>query len=148
MLDTITKFFGFFFSNFRGSVPTPNINSPRYFTALEVQKDFELCEDYFKTAFRPYPEKRWVEFFWMELAVFCWLVKIDHQPYTFSPGPRAIWKETFPLNDIKPVAIVTNWQLTGSVIGCLYKSPSFGFYSWITELEMGECLVKGWRASL
>lgn len=48
----------FFFSNFRGSVPTPNINSPRYFTALEVQKDFELCEDYFKTAFRPYPEKR------------------------------------------------------------------------------------------
>ncbi|XP_008591802.1 PREDICTED: leucine-rich repeat and guanylate kinase domain-containing protein-like, partial [Galeopterus variegatus] len=42
----------------RGPVPAPIINDLNYFTAFEeLQKNFELCEDYFKPPFGPYPEK-------------------------------------------------------------------------------------------
>ncbi|KAL2777700.1 leucine-rich repeat and guanylate kinase domain-containing protein isoform 3 [Daubentonia madagascariensis] len=43
----------------RGPVPAPLTNGLRYhFTTLEeLQKSFELCEDYFKLPFGPYPEK-------------------------------------------------------------------------------------------
>ncbi|XP_073094544.1 leucine-rich repeat and guanylate kinase domain-containing protein isoform X1 [Manis javanica] len=41
----------------RGPVPVPSINDTHFFTALELQKNSELCEDYFKTLFGPYPEK-------------------------------------------------------------------------------------------
>lgn len=59
---------------------------------------------------------------------------------TLSHGSTAIWKDMFPINDLKLVAIVTNWQLPGSIIGCLYRSPSFGFYSWITKRDE-ECSI-------
>ncbi|XP_042781111.1 leucine-rich repeat and guanylate kinase domain-containing protein isoform X3 [Panthera leo] len=41
----------------RGLVPAPIINSLHYFTAFELQKNFDLSEDYFKTPFGPYSEK-------------------------------------------------------------------------------------------
>ncbi|XP_004398032.1 PREDICTED: leucine-rich repeat and guanylate kinase domain-containing protein [Odobenus rosmarus divergens] len=41
----------------RGLVPAPVINGLHYFTALELQKSFELCEDYFKAPIGPYSEK-------------------------------------------------------------------------------------------
>ncbi|XP_008834292.1 leucine-rich repeat and guanylate kinase domain-containing protein [Nannospalax galili] len=41
----------------RGPVPIPMISGLQYFTALEdLQKGFELCEDYLKTPFGPHPE--------------------------------------------------------------------------------------------
>lgn len=46
------------FSDFRGPVPAPIINGLHYFTSLELQKSFELSEDYFKTLIGPYSEKR------------------------------------------------------------------------------------------
>lgn len=45
-------------SNFRGAVPAPIINGVHYFTALELEKSLELCEDSFKTPFGRYSEKR------------------------------------------------------------------------------------------
>ncbi|XP_076993200.1 leucine-rich repeat and guanylate kinase domain-containing protein isoform X4 [Tamandua tetradactyla] len=40
------------------SVPAPINNGPHYFTDLEeLQKGFEICEDYFLTRTRPYSEK-------------------------------------------------------------------------------------------
>ncbi|XP_013841069.1 leucine-rich repeat and guanylate kinase domain-containing protein isoform X1 [Sus scrofa] len=44
----------------RGLVPAPTISSLRYFTALELRRSFEFCEDYFKTPFGP-PEKSGVD---------------------------------------------------------------------------------------
>ncbi|XP_034877028.1 leucine-rich repeat and guanylate kinase domain-containing protein [Mirounga leonina] len=41
----------------RGPVPAPIINGLHYFTALELQKSFELCEDYFKAPIGLYSEK-------------------------------------------------------------------------------------------
>ncbi|XP_077713523.1 leucine-rich repeat and guanylate kinase domain-containing protein isoform X2 [Canis aureus] len=41
----------------RGPVPAPIINGLHYFTSLELQKSFELSEDYFKTLIGPYSEK-------------------------------------------------------------------------------------------
>nr|XP_025866647.1 leucine-rich repeat and guanylate kinase domain-containing protein [Vulpes vulpes] len=41
----------------RGPVPAPIINGLHYFTSLELQKSFELSEDYFKTPIGPYSEK-------------------------------------------------------------------------------------------
>ncbi|XP_047704826.1 leucine-rich repeat and guanylate kinase domain-containing protein isoform X2 [Prionailurus viverrinus] len=41
----------------RGLVPAPIINGLHYFTAFELQKNFDLSEDYFKTPFGPYSEK-------------------------------------------------------------------------------------------
>nr|XP_008519001.1 PREDICTED: leucine-rich repeat and guanylate kinase domain-containing protein [Equus przewalskii] len=87
----------------RGSVPTPNINSPRYFTALEVQKDFELCEDYFKTAFRPYPEKSGMDFpvirKYSALLQSClWSKELPFQPpegrSRSRPGSRTSYRVT------------------------------------------------------
>uniref|UniRef100_A0ABI7WRU3 Guanylate kinase-like domain-containing protein n=1 Tax=Felis catus TaxID=9685 RepID=A0ABI7WRU3_FELCA len=41
----------------RGLVPAPIINGLHYFTAFELQKNFDLSEDYFKSPFGPYSEK-------------------------------------------------------------------------------------------
>ncbi|XP_022366114.1 leucine-rich repeat and guanylate kinase domain-containing protein [Enhydra lutris kenyoni] len=41
----------------RGPVPAPVTNGLHYFTALELQKNFELCEDYFKAPIGPYSER-------------------------------------------------------------------------------------------
>nr|XP_019606522.1 PREDICTED: leucine-rich repeat and guanylate kinase domain-containing protein isoform X1 [Rhinolophus sinicus] len=41
----------------RGAVPAPIINGVHYFTALELEKSLELCEDSFKTPFGRYSEK-------------------------------------------------------------------------------------------
>lgn len=60
-LGIFTKSFGFFFliSNSRGPVPAPLTSGLHYYTTLEeLRKSFDLCEDYFKPPFGPYPEKR------------------------------------------------------------------------------------------
>ncbi|XP_059251593.1 leucine-rich repeat and guanylate kinase domain-containing protein isoform X1 [Mustela nigripes] len=41
----------------RGPVPAPVTNGLHYFTASELQKNFELCEDYFKAPIGPYSER-------------------------------------------------------------------------------------------
>ncbi|XP_058282854.1 leucine-rich repeat and guanylate kinase domain-containing protein isoform X4 [Hylobates moloch] len=42
----------------RGPVPAPLTNGLHYYTTLEeLRKSFDLCEDYFKPPFGPYPEK-------------------------------------------------------------------------------------------
>ncbi|XP_003921031.3 leucine-rich repeat and guanylate kinase domain-containing protein isoform X1 [Saimiri boliviensis] len=42
----------------RGPVPVPLTRGLHYYTTLEeLQKSFDLCEDYFKPPFGPYPEK-------------------------------------------------------------------------------------------
>lgn len=58
MLGIITKLFVFCFSDFRGPVPAPIISGLHNFAALELQKSFELCEDYFKAPIGLYSEKR------------------------------------------------------------------------------------------
>uniref|UniRef100_A0A2K6E3R0 Leucine-rich repeat and guanylate kinase domain-containing protein n=1 Tax=Macaca nemestrina TaxID=9545 RepID=A0A2K6E3R0_MACNE len=43
----------------RGPVPVPLTSGLHYYTNLEeLRKSFDLCEDYFKPPFGPYPEKR------------------------------------------------------------------------------------------
>lgn len=87
-LVSFQNFLDFFLiSNFRGLVPAPTISSLRYFTALELRRSFEFCEDYFKTPFGP-PEKRWVEFCWLESVVFCWLVTIVALSPPFQRSPE------------------------------------------------------------
>ena len=51
--------FFFLISNSRGPVPAPLTSGLHYYTTLEeLRKSFDLCEDYFKPPFGPYPEKR------------------------------------------------------------------------------------------
>lgn len=91
--------FFFFFSDFRGPVPAPVTNGLHYFTASELQKNFELC----KAPIGPYSERRWVEFYAIKSVILCWLVKIvallpmlqrntetGEQDPTFHHG---IWRE-------------------------------------------------------
>ncbi|KAK2505898.1 hypothetical protein MC885_009524 [Smutsia gigantea] len=97
----------------RGPVPVPIINDIHFFTALELQKNSELCEDYFKTLFGPYPEKSGkdshVTMKHSELFQSCpWAKELSSQPPEGSiyshPGSgrseedqalKALYKQTF-----------------------------------------------------